>query len=433
MAQEEQTQKCSSRCSGGGGSSGSGVNNIGTINRSSKKPKQRKVPQRGLGVAQLEKIRLEEQQKKDAKAPILPSPSSNTSLPPAKPLFASVSIPNYHQSNQSVPFPSPPPPTTDLPSTNSMYRPPQLVQNIDLVDTNSTVTLTNPVGWSDLTGHDNVPKLWSSWLLDREKDNPVVDPGMAFRSNELPYEFNPVWPLPESMQRAQQYQQPSSSMVHVSSASTSSSSSVLNYQMEPPSNQSYHGSFTPKWPEEEKMVGFKRPCPFSLDNQPAPLFHFKVPPVVHPISSRSDEAASCLNGGTLNFQPGTTNFRDGPSGSTSILEPGSKKSIDKNGIFHGDFLTLAPPTTLTSSSSKLKNHSTTLAFYSSGCPDFESLPYQENMEEPSLWPGSSGLNQPEQPYYSFLPPAVAHVGQSTMVKNCNGGEVGGSVDLNLKL
>ncbi|KAL7218331.1 hypothetical protein ACSBR2_011574 [Camellia fascicularis] len=54
MAQEEHNHRCSNSSSGGGG------------NRSSKKLKQKKVPQRGLGVAQLEKIRLEEKEKKDA-------------------------------------------------------------------------------------------------------------------------------------------------------------------------------------------------------------------------------------------------------------------------------------------------------------------------------------------------------------------------------
>lgn len=53
MAQEEQAQRCHI----------SGINNV--IGRSSgKKPKEKKIPQRGLGVAQLEKIRLEEQHKR---------------------------------------------------------------------------------------------------------------------------------------------------------------------------------------------------------------------------------------------------------------------------------------------------------------------------------------------------------------------------------
>ncbi|KAK1269325.1 hypothetical protein QJS04_geneDACA008234 [Acorus gramineus] len=53
MAQEDQLNMCS-------------INNNNNNNgRPSKKQKQKKVPQRGLGVAQLEKLRLEEQHKSE--------------------------------------------------------------------------------------------------------------------------------------------------------------------------------------------------------------------------------------------------------------------------------------------------------------------------------------------------------------------------------
>ncbi|XP_030442700.1 protein SPEAR2-like isoform X1 [Syzygium oleosum] len=57
MGQEERNPKCSISSYGG------------VRTRSSKKQKQKKVPQRGLGVAQLEKIRIEEQQKNYASVP----------------------------------------------------------------------------------------------------------------------------------------------------------------------------------------------------------------------------------------------------------------------------------------------------------------------------------------------------------------------------
>lgn len=55
------------------------------------------------------------------------------------------------------------------------------------------------------------------------------------------------------------------------------------------------------------MVGMKRPYPFSLDNPPGPSFNYKFPTPVAPI--RSDESASCGNGGTFNFDAGDTIYR----------------------------------------------------------------------------------------------------------------------------
>ncbi|KAL0320629.1 UNVERIFIED_CONTAM: hypothetical protein Sradi_5324400 [Sesamum radiatum] len=70
MAQEEDFFGCSYSSGGGGGSggraAGGGGGGGGVSSSRSKTVKQKKVPQRGLGVAQLEKIRLEEQQKKES-------------------------------------------------------------------------------------------------------------------------------------------------------------------------------------------------------------------------------------------------------------------------------------------------------------------------------------------------------------------------------
>ncbi|XP_062170709.1 uncharacterized protein LOC133876444 isoform X2 [Alnus glutinosa] len=281
MDQDDQTQKCSSSSGGGGGGSG----------RSSKKPKQKKAPQRGLGVAQLEKIRLEEQQKKDSAVILSPPPPS---VSPTKSPFVSLPIPNYHHSNPSPSsnialFPSPSP--ADSSSPNLMIRPPQPVQQNILVRNSATGPLTTgfDAGWSGISV-------------------PGVDPGLAFRSNlNLPYESdNPIWPPTGLMMpRTQQYLQPSHSMVNVSSGT--SSSSVLNFRMEPPSNQSSYSNFAPVWPEEEKMVGMKRSYPFSLENPPSPSFNFNLPDIVAPI--RSDESASCGNEATFNFDGSNTIFR----------------------------------------------------------------------------------------------------------------------------
>ncbi|XP_039001599.1 protein SPEAR2-like [Hibiscus syriacus] len=184
MVEEDQTTP---RCTTSSG-------NNSNICRSSKKERPRKLPQRGLGVAQLEKMRLEEQQKKDSAYLIA---------------AADVSI-----------------------SSSSVFRPPfSAVCNGN----------TGGVPLTGVNGH-------KSWGL-------------------MPRETEPLCPLPSLMQRGQQS---SFSMVNLSSRT--SSTSVMNFQMELPSNQSYYKNFKPLLPEEDKVIGMKRPSPFSLDNVPGPLF-----------------------------------------------------------------------------------------------------------------------------------------------------------------
>jgi len=54
-----------------------------------------------------------------------------------------------------------------------------------------------------------------------------------------------------------------------------------------------------------------------------------------------------------------------------------------------------------------------------------------SIQDPIVQAGLSQLNQ-QQPFYSFFPPAKVQIDQATTMNNCNG-EVGESVDLNLKL
>lgn len=58
-----------------------------------------------------------------------------------------------------------------------------------------------------------------------------------------------------------------------------------------------------------------------------------------------------------------------------------------------------------------------------------------SLEDSIIRQGGSGLRQ-YRPYYSFFPPAaMVQIDRATTITmaNCNGGEVGGHVDLNLKL
>ncbi|KAE8707827.1 hypothetical protein F3Y22_tig00110372pilonHSYRG00059 [Hibiscus syriacus] len=59
----------------------------------------------------------------------------------------------------------------------------------------------------------------------------------GYNLSNLPYESEHIWPLPGLMQRAQAFQQASSSMAN-NLTSRTSPTSILNSHIEPPSNQS---------------------------------------------------------------------------------------------------------------------------------------------------------------------------------------------------
>ncbi|KAI3815037.1 hypothetical protein L1987_14689 [Smallanthus sonchifolius] len=313
---DDHASRCSNSSSGGGGGGG------GRGGRSWKKLKHKKVPQRGMGVAQLEKIISEGQKKKDA-----------------------------------------------------------------------TVLTHN-----------------SSSNLVIIESNPSVRPP----------------PINLMLQRSQRLQQPcSSSMVNVSAGT--SSSSVLNFQMEPPSNQSYRGSsYHHLRPAEEKMVGMKRPYPFSFEIAPIPSFHCKFPSAyVSPIS-RSDESSSCSNGGTTSIEPAHPSFREHPSSSGAISGAITKKFMDENRVLTRDFLKLASPQASQSNSSSKEN------LYLSHCigeeSQFETLPPQKGQsEDPNRLSGRGRSSLPQ--FLGLFPAARTPMGRPG---NSNG-EAEESVDLNLKL
>jgi len=189
---------------------------MGGLGRSSKKSKQKKVPQRGLGVAQLEKIRLEEQQKRDA-PPLSPS---STALSSTKPSYLPLPLKNFHDSNQShsttlLTCEQP----SEFRSRLSLQQQQQQQQQPQPIDDKvpSNVPLANSggfgTGWPVVPGHENVPKWWSSYQFDSEKNKFGVDDSGLPILLSLPFESNSVWPMPNLAQRTPQYQHQSSSSV----------------------------------------------------------------------------------------------------------------------------------------------------------------------------------------------------------------------------
>ncbi|XAR56493.1 hypothetical protein NMG60_11037009 [Bertholletia excelsa] len=343
----------------------------------------------------------------------------------------------HNPSPSSIPIPSPSSPTDLSSTTNTIFRKPSSVPNINVLHP-SSVPLPKPsnggggeIGWPGISGLglSNWPKLWNGDRIVEGENDGLNHPGFAFRPNTiLSSESSPIWPSPPPsvMQRTQQFQmQRSSSTVNVSSGT--SSSSAINYQMEPPSNQIFYGNnCTPLWPEEGKMVGTKRPYPFSLDNPSGPSLPCKLPSFYFSPTTRSDESASSGNGGPANVEPSNSvfRFRERPSSSTFFPEPRQKKVAQENEDLDGDFLTLAPPavTMPHPSSVHLSRHGHEL-------PEFKPIPFQGSPEDRGT---PRGLTQ-KMPFYSFLPLGKTRISQGPNNLGSCGGEVGENLDLDLKL
>lgn len=169
------------------------------------------------------------------------------------------------------------------------------------------------------------------------------------------------------------------------------------------------------------MVGMKRPYPFSLENVPIPSFHCKFPSAYISSIPRSDEPASCSNGGTISIEPAHPTFRETPLSSGAINDTITKKFIDENQGLTRDFLKLAPPQPHSSSKEKLHPSPCIIGEQS----QFETLSPHKGQSKDSTH--FSGRNP--QPFLSFFPAAKTPMGQAG---NSNG-EAGESVDLNLKL
>ncbi|KAM0063381.1 putative SPEAR family protein [Helianthus debilis subsp. tardiflorus] len=300
MAHEEHT---------GGGNSG-----VGGGGRSSKKMKHDKVPQRGMGVAQLERM-INERQLKDAG--VLTSNSVKFRGP-------------------EVPLPPPFPNRHPLVSKSRLY-------NID--------------------GGNSYP---------------------------YQYQYQYQYPEPNALTWPQFHAQ-RSSMVNVSLGATSSSSVMSNLQIEPPSNQSYCANkHTSYQPDGDKMVGMKRPYPFSMENIP--------PAYLSPIS-KPDESTTCRRENLLSL------------GDTKDQK--AEKFAEEN--LAKDFLTLAPPQASPPSHSRLKEK-----VLPSSAGELTRPSYQGQTRDSSEteWSNQHAL-------HSFFPVAKTH--------GIGNGEVGEHVDLNLKL
>ncbi|XP_028793008.1 uncharacterized protein LOC114748723 [Neltuma alba] len=372
------------------------------------KAKVEEDPKRGPGVAQLEKMRVEEQQKKDeviASSAILPPLFSVSS---SKSSYLVRSIPKFEHYDQ--------------PSFSPISFPSLPLRNVDDNKVSNTVIVPGHGIVSEFRGSDE--------NNDFEKSS-VVEHGLVFLSS-LPHESNSnsIRPLPKWVRITQPRQQPPSSMVNGSSG-TSSTPSLRYSIMEPPSNQNQSGHWMPLQMQPEKMIGMKRSYPFSQDVPPAP-FNFRLPTIAAPMKMNE----TCCGSGSGFYYAANATFREVPSSSTSNLEANSKRLNTVNENFNGGILAVSTPTPTSSSPpSKSKSPPTVLAFHNQEYPQQDSHSCQGIVEgQITQAPVFSRFNQLQQPFYIFIPPVAkaAQVGQ-TAARTQNGNGVRESVDLNLKL
>lgn len=393
MAQEEHILSSShSGGGGGGGDSGGG----GVSSDRSRNVKQKKIPQRGLGVAQLEKIRLEEQRKRDALevANVLAN-NAIGSVNDAAPSLA-VQCPSFGPSHWPLP--------ANFQSPNTLFRssPSIPIQISNLVNGGVEDASLQVISGS---GNGSWSRLWNGGDYNL---------GAAFRpQGNLQFESNAVAaPMP---QRSFRFHQPASPVVNPSA--------VLTSYMEPPSNQKIHGSnYASLWPEEYKMVGMKRSYPFSQESPPARSFPSHFDPSSVASKSRSDELPSCSSGYTTQTEARNMNMsfsQGGRSLPSPLPEQNPREVLRDDGRLNGDFLTLAPPAAaLPASNSK---HKYPLDYSGSEGPE-------ENMRNQVHHSGPSRSR--EEPFSFF--PVRSDIDETASVNKASG-EKGEAVDLNLKL
>ncbi|KAF9588688.1 hypothetical protein IFM89_014564 [Coptis chinensis] len=387
---EEKQQKCSTSSGGGGGS------------RVSKKPKPKKIPQRGLGVEQLEKIRIEEQHKNNPAASAANLGSSSFPFAPHSQHRnqSSSSIPFHQQSSTELrsfrPHFSVFGASSAILGASSSINPPPLPSQPVVYGQNSS----NPLGGggSTIERHSCLTNVLNSSEFSYDKEGYKVNHGLVFQTH-LHSELNPIGSSSILMQRQNEQQQQNHSI---------------------------------------KMIGMKRPWPFSLDNQPTPSFQCNFPMFVPPICGL-DERSPRENGGTLLLEPGKSSCRDGPPGLSEPLfdwragipDPNWSNGSKEYGAID-TVLTLGLPTATSSSTTTKPRQPLEISAYTHPeVSDFNTSPLEEYYGEPVFQRGV--LSTQSQHFYCFFPPKSPQISHMASNSRDQRSKISDAVDLNLRL
>ncbi|KAK7302893.1 hypothetical protein RJT34_13790 [Clitoria ternatea] len=282
-----------------------------------KQQKRPRIPKRGPGVAELEKI-LREQETIDSNS------RGNTEG------LSSNCYMSHHQNTNSFHSSSlkshlPPPPTSlgNIPSVPKFDQ----LGSITLPTITSVCGNCGPLarnGGSGLVSSEkelfpvNINSSKSKSGPNEGVDGCQVDSGNS-PSRNLSNESNSIWSYPATatiQKRNNQYPPPM--MNQFSSSSGSLSIGLYNHQ-EPPSNQSSYYNYTSKAREEHKLIGTKRSYSSSLENSLIPPSNFHVLPSFSHYN-RSHQSSLDDTHGIGSFSSTKECFsRDGKWGSTLEL------------------------------------------------------------------------------------------------------------------
>ncbi|KAI4306412.1 hypothetical protein L6164_029691 [Bauhinia variegata] len=422
---------------GGGGCGCNGGNGNGGVWSSSglkiKQQKRPKIPKRGPGVAELEKI-IREQNGEGFSSPCFNSYQNQTY--PCNPLSLKP---------DPTPPPLPPPPSMTVtprrmavPASHSCSSPSHvpLAPKLDLLGPSTLpnmAALYGNGGYDAALGRSN----GGSGLVSPEQPffplNPSscrsnidgLDGSQSDSSNpssrNLSKEPNPFWSFPRLIPKRQNTQCPPPMMndqfVGSGTPAPPSPTSLpfeLHNHVEPPSNQSSFYNYTARATEEQKIFGTKRPQPLSmsLDNSLVPPSHLQYPPNLlsynrpHQSSPNDNHSPNC-------FTSPNESYRDAKWGSTLEL-------YDNGGLSHENFPAFGAP-------------SPPMHMFQRELSKCSVLPYQ--VPERRIEDSYQMLGSYHKPFYSFLE-VKEQLGKKDVApgsnhEDCEAGA--GGIDLSLKL
>ncbi|KAB5560671.1 hypothetical protein DKX38_005628 [Salix brachista] len=314
---------------GDGGHHGSNSGGNGVDNTYSKKVKKQKIPKRGPGVAELEKI-LRDQEKKDTSVDKTRNIEGFCLVSQLSSSYQRQSpvLPSHKSHPRNLPFA--PDPNLFSPQSTTFFG--DCSRNTSLQACRGAGN-----GASDIVAlheHGFLPTMWNSCQPNADIRGPGMASGNPFsmRSTNGPSQLFPS----SSMTQGSQYSP--APMINffpesvASSSSTTPSSAVMYQGIEPPSNQTSHHHNNSVWPDEDKaslqfvlilshfsplfssldfnfylllllailhkiifcrMVGSKRSFPFSMEAPPLP-HHYRVPAFSRQFS-RQDSSLACAS------------------------------------------------------------------------------------------------------------------------------------------
>ncbi|KAG4945651.1 uncharacterized protein LOC114387432 [Glycine soja] len=409
-------------------SSGSG------LKKQSKRPR---VPKRGPGVAELEKI-LREQETIDL--------VDNKGNPEGFSSFVS-----HHSNSNSYPSSSmkPQPPTSPkktipYPSFMSSNFPTNVPSApiFDHLGATTPPTITSIYGnYGSLEKNNG-----GSGLVSPEKElfplnlnscksnlnmNEPIDVNRCDFANSptrnLSNETNSIWPYHATVQKRNNNKYSSSTANQFPGIPTSSVSLSMrlhsNNHPDPelPSNQSLCYSYMSRVPEEHKMVGMKRSHSSALENSLIPPSNFHVLPSFSHYN-RAHQSSINDSHGASSFNSTKECYRDAKWGSTLELSNTRFNSdITVPGHAIPPFVTPEVP-------------SPPMHLFPGVLSKGNVLPSQVNDEKMDSYKHSESSESNRKPFYNFLEVEDSEVSETTRGANRGGRETGRvGIDLNLKL